>query len=223
MDARTALAALPERPVHPARRVAAWLARTSLLDEPQAPDPTSDYRSAAPHPVVTHIASESRRVLVQKLAFERLGILRLQVLFARIDSEIVVDDTATVRLTVGKSGGKTFEAFDTYFDDGFCLMTWVQTPALTARKVIDDTGRTGTGDLARDLLAHRTAVAQRTSTGHTALHFANVEAHLALSRHYMLHEMPLSLAWRYVLSLIVVVTFGVMIVVKLVMVVTRPS
>jgi hypothetical protein len=39
----------------------------------------------------------------------------------------------------------------------------------------------------------------------------------------MLHEMPLSLAWRYVLSLIVVVTFAVMIVVKLVMVVTRPS
>ena len=48
-------------------------------------------------------------------------------------------------------------------------MTWVQTPALTAKAFIDDTGNTGTGDFARDLLAHRTAVAVRTATRRTVL------------------------------------------------------
>ena len=169
MDVRTALAALPEKPVHPARRIVAWMARGSVLEEPLAPETTSDYRRPAPRPSGERIALESRRGLFEKLRFERVGIFRTRILLNTIDSEIFVDDTTTVRLTVGRTFGKTFEAFDTYFDDGSCLMTWVQTPALTAKAIIDDTGSTGTGDFARDLLAHRTAVAVRTATRRTVL------------------------------------------------------
>lgn len=193
-----------------------------MLADPPSPETTSDYRNAAARPTGKRIAPESLRVVAEKLAFERVGILRLRILLvSTVDSEVFVDDTATVRLSVGTTFGKTFEAFDTYFDDGSCLMTWVQTPALTAQQIIDDTGRTGTGDFARDLLAHRTAVAVRTAAGLTALRIADVDAHLAIGEHYMLREIPLGLAWRYVLTLLVFVTLGAMGLAKILTAVAR--
>lgn len=217
MDVRTALAALPEKRIHPARRIAAWMARFSILDEPPTSETTSDYRKPASRPATRRIASDSRHALVAKLRFDRVGILRIRILLSTIDSELFVDDTETVRLTVGRSVGKTFEAFDTYFDDGSCLMTWIATPALAAKKFTDDMGHTGTGDFARDLLAHRTAVAVRSATGGTALRLADLDSHIAVGQHYMLHEIPLSLAWRYVLSLVLVSAFALATLVKIVL------
>ena len=107
MDVRTALAALPEKRIHPARRIAAWMARFSILDEPPTSETTSDYRKPASRPATRRIASDSRHALVAKLRFDRVGILRIRILLSTIDSELFVDDTETVRLTVGRSVGKT--------------------------------------------------------------------------------------------------------------------
>jgi hypothetical protein len=141
-------------------------------------------------------------------------------LVSHIDTEVLLDRDGLVRLTLGS----TLEAFDTYFDNGSCTMTWIRLPqaALPSQRAeLGKTGRIGTGNLADDLALHRARVAELVATGLTPLRMEGVDDYLELARHYVLRELPLTMAARYVFRLLCFVAIGGMVVAGILLAITR--
>jgi len=214
MDVKTALARLPPTPIHPLRRIAWWVTSTKELPDPTAAETEVGYRVRPPEKRIRRVATDEQRRIAERLGFRRLGVFRqTTLLVSKIDTEIFANESGVVRL----SSGKTFDAFDTYLDDGSCVMTWSRLTVPGGKSVIAETGTGGTGDLAEDLETHRAQVAKRGLTGRTPLELASAEDYAAITKHYFLHELPLALATRYAMMLLFVIALGAFVVVRIAM------
>jgi hypothetical protein len=214
MDVKTALARLPPTRIHPLRRIVWAVISTKELPDPIARETEVGYRVRQPDAPTRRIASEEQRRTAERLGFRRLGVFRqTTLLFSRVDTEVFVDDDSVARL----SSSKTFDVFDTYLDDGSCVMTWTRLSTPGGKRVVAETGEIGTGDLEQDLQLHRARVAKRGVAGRTPLKMTGADDYAAMAKHYMLREIPLSIAMRYAMMLFFMIALGVFVAARVAM------